>query len=263
MKPEERKELEGSIRSAATATPPGDNRVSTREPPAKAQPSVVAEKISDALGMIRQSISRNMVIAGGVILFAILLFLIWRYVAGLAADRNAALWFAWERAPDVDASQLSSFTTNDKDGDTRDRVLRAELSGLQKFADEHKNTMQGRLARFQIARALLFQGLRDLAQTTQHPTAVQQLQQAAELYKGLADESSDVPLLAQEALLNGGKAHEALGDLEKAKDRYQQLVKSYPKSVLRRDAEAGIKRLEDPTTVSDIKTIDGLLKTGK
>jgi tetratricopeptide (TPR) repeat protein len=278
MKPEDRRELETSIQAAPEA-PHGDQRVSTKEPPHKAEPSVIAEKISDALAMIRQRISRNMVIAGSVILFAILLFIVWRYVASLAADRNAGLWFAWERAGDLDAAQLSRFAQDEKAGDSAqkdielalDRKARAELLELEKFANEHKNTMQGRLARFQVARALLFQGLRDIGSVKilavepipQHEQAVKKLQKAAELYKGLADESIDVPLLAQESLLNSGKAYEAVGDLEKAKSSYQQLIKNWPKSVLKRDAETGVKRLENAATVKDIKTLDELLKPSK
>ena len=275
MKPEDRRELETSIQAAPEA-PHGDQRVSTKEPPHKAEPSVIAEKISDALAMIRQRISRNMVIAGSVILFAILLFIVWRYVASLAADRNAALWFAWERASDLDPGQLTRFEDKSQTGTeeielARDRLARAELAELQKFADEHKNTMQGRLARFQIARALLFQGLRDLGSTrplvasneTQHEQAVKKLRKAADLYKTLADESTDVPLLAQEALLNGGKALEALNDLDKARTNYELLGKNWPKSVFKRDADAALKRLGDKANVNDITTMEKELNAGK
>ncbi len=201
-----------------------------------------------------------MVIALGVIALAVVLFFVWSYFARQAANRNAETWFRWERETDLTASDLAAFAREDTGIESvaaRDRRTRAQIGALERLAEQKKGSMQARLARFQIARVYLAQGLRDFASKqpisfamgetkTFHDMAVEKLTKAVNLYQELVKESSDVPLLAQEALLNSGKAYEALGDYAQAKDKYNALIKAYPKSPFaKEDAAAGLKRVED------------------
>jgi tetratricopeptide (TPR) repeat protein len=245
-----------SVQEGATA--PTGTHVHTKEPEVG---RAISQRLGEIFGGVKLKPSRNTLIFLGVVAAAVILYFVWRYFASLHADHNAEVWFRWERTADPDASALARFARDDK-GLDRDRLARAELDQLETFAKENKGTIQGKMARFQIARALLFQGLRDLGSsevrtddpTPQRNAALAKIKNAAVEYKSLADESGDLPLLAQEALLNGGKAWETLGEYEKARECYTNLTTAYPKSRLYADAEKGLDRLKK------INSDDGLKK---
>jgi predicted negative regulator of RcsB-dependent stress response len=255
---EERKEptgvQEGTSAPAAAAPP--------KEP--EGGPNAVAERFGELMAGLKKVFTRNVVIACCVLALAVALFFVWRYFAGVHADQNAELWFRWERAADLSSAAQLEFARNDQ-GDPIDLRARAEIAQLEKFAKENPGTMPARLARFQIARAFLYQGVRDLGAVNpndapspvvvpedpnekarkRHDDALAKLREAAKRYKELADESGDVALLAQEALLNGGKALESLAEFDKARASYKELMDKHGKSRLAGIAVQGVARLDE------------------
>ena len=65
-------------------------------------------------------------------------------------------------------------------------------------------------------------------------------------------ESGDTPALVQEALLNGAKAHETLGDTDSARRLYEQLARTYPGSSDGKQAAEQLKRLDEEAGVVDL-----------
>jgi tetratricopeptide (TPR) repeat protein len=241
----------------------------TKEPEAGA--NAVSERFGELMAGLKKVFTRNVLIACGVIVLAVALFFVWRYFAGVHADQNAELWFRWERAADLSAAAQLDFARNDDKGDDADRRVRAEIAQLEKFAKDNPGTMPARLARFQIAHAYLYQGVRDLGAWTdspvalvlqadrverarqQHDAALAKLREAAKRYKELADESADVAVLAELALLNGGKALESLAEFDKARAAYNQLVQNHPKSRLADLGKEGLARLDEIEKNQDLK----------
>src|SRR5439155_21112793 len=100
----------------------------------------------------------------------------------------------------------------------------------------------GRAARCQQARFILQQGLQfQFALGGGREDALRNLEEARTLYRQLATESQDSPVLAQEALMGAATAEEALigtplpdnaegerGTLDHAIDDYQKLADTYP-----------------------------------
>jgi hypothetical protein len=262
---------ETAVKTGATAEAEGNTQVTTEAPPKHDDGSgVVAERLGEVFGGIQGLFSRNVLIAGGLILLAVLLFFVWRYFSGSAGEKNAELWFEWEHATDLGASDLAAFAARDaKNADFnpgRDRQTRAQLDALARVADANKGKVQGRLARFQLARASLYLGLRDLASAdpSARITAGERVRNAADTYKALVDESSDVPVLAEEALLNGGRAYEALGNFAAARENYKRLKDAFPKSPFARDAEESLKRLDALDKNADLKgALDKLASDAK
>jgi predicted negative regulator of RcsB-dependent stress response len=260
---EERKEQTGVQEgtSAPAAAP-------AKEP--EAGPNAVSERFGELMAGLKKVFTRNVLIACGVIVLAVGLFFIWRYFANVHADQNAELWFRWERLSDLSSALLLDFARNDQ-GEEIDSRARAVLAQLDKFAKDNPGTMPARLARFESARILLVQGVRDLGAWTSSPTAVvlpadrverarklhddalAKLREAAKRYKELADDSGDVAVQAQEALFNGGKALESLAEFDRARASYQQLVQNHPKSRLADLAKQRLARLEEIENNRDLK----------
>jgi hypothetical protein len=254
--------------------PGGSPHVTAREPEGGVT-GALAERFGELFGGFKLGVSRNFVIALGVIALGVVLFFVWRWFANAHADENAKVWFEWERAGDLEPSVLAAFARADEKGAEpllqRDRRARAELQNLETFARDHQGTMQGRLARFQAARALLYQGLRDLAvwmpetgsrvvvfpatdeAKQQHDAALDKVSRAAASYKALGDESGDVALLAEEALLNEGKAREALAEFDRARECYSRLKQNYSKSRFVPDADRGLARLDAIAKDADLR----------
>lgn len=102
---------------------------------------------------------------------------------------------------------------------------------------------QGRLLRFKQARQKLAQGLSNFAAL---PTeGKKDIEKGTELYTALAASAGRIPILHQEALGGAAKGNEALGDIEKARAYYDELVKKYPASALGKDAVKQLARLDE------------------
>jgi hypothetical protein len=182
------------------------------------QTNVLADRLGKAIQGMKEGPSRGtLLIVGGAALIGLLAF-VWWYFWSTSQAAESARWAQWDSLSTPAA--LDSFAQN----------------------KENQGTPQGRLARFQIARLSLLGGLSKLG--SDRAGALESVRKAAGLYEGLANEASELPLLQQEALLGAGKAHEALGDVEKAKGYYKKLADSHPDTAFGKDARAQLDRLE-------------------
>jgi hypothetical protein len=164
----------------------------------------------------------------GVIL---LLALLWRFFATSAEESDSARWLKW--------GNLGS------------------PEQLKNFADdkEVQGHMQGRLARLEEARRALYDGLRNLGDIALRKEALENIQRAAGLYDKLADELSDKPSLHQQVLMGAAKAHESLGEIDQARNYYQQLTKKHAKTSLGEEAGEQLKRLDAAEQSGDLKAL--------
>ncbi|HZY86980.1 MAG TPA: tetratricopeptide repeat protein [Gemmataceae bacterium] len=191
------------------------------------QTNVLADRLGKAVQGIKEGPSRGtLLLVGGAALIGLLAF-VWWYFWSTSQAADSARWAAWDTLSTPAA--LESFAQN----------------------KDNQGTPQGRLARFQIARLNLLGGLRELGSA--RAAATDNLRKAARAYEELANESSDSPLLHQEALLGAGKANESLGDVDKAKGFYKQLADRHPDTAFGKDAKAQLERLE-----KDGKDLQGL-----
>jgi tetratricopeptide (TPR) repeat protein len=182
------------------------------------QTNVLADRLGKAIQGIKEGPSRGTLLLVGVAALAGLLLFIWWYFWSTSRAADSARWVQWD---DLNtAAQLDSFVQN----------------------KDNQGTTQARLARFQIARRSLLEGLRELGSA--RAAALENIRKAAQRYEELIGESSESPLLLQEALLGAGKANESLGDVEKAKRYYKQLADQHPNTSFGKDAKAQLDRLE-------------------
>jgi tetratricopeptide (TPR) repeat protein len=103
------------------------------------------------------------------------------------------------------------------------------------------------------ARRWLYDGVKDLGFNSSR--AADDLRKADELYQKLADESSDRPLLEQEALLGAGRASESLGDFDRARKLYTRLVEKYPDSARGQTAQKRLAQLNDQANATVLKDL--------
>ena len=120
---------------------------------------------------------------------------------------------------------------------------------------EAQGQPQGRLARLVEARRALYNGLQRLGSTGQRKEALADIQKAAELYDQLAGEFADKPLLHQQVLMGAGKAHESLGDAEQAHKYYQQLKDKYANTKFGQAAAEDLQRLEEAEQNGNFKAL--------
>ncbi len=155
---------------------------------------------------------------------------VWFYFTATAAASSSTLWTGLDLTPRAD---------------------------LQKFAQEanHQNTVQGRWAEARAAR-LDMQDVALLGGTNaDRDKAAKEIEDARSIYQKLVQEAGDTPPLMQESLMGLAKSNEILGDLDKAKQYYDQLSRDYPKSALGQDAQKRSKALEDPAVKEQIQTL--------
>jgi tetratricopeptide (TPR) repeat protein len=178
-------------------------------------------KLADTVGGFVQSFkegpSKNAIIYGSIIGVAFVLLIIYWWVAGNAAANSSSRWLQLEQI-------------NDR-------------GQLEQFTKEYPDTEQGRLARFQLARLDLDQGIRGLGWVDK-TEATKRVRRAAESYEKLAGESGNTPLLAQEALLNAAKGRESLGEYDQAKQLYGRLARDYPQSLKGKYAAEQVEALK-------------------
>jgi len=132
----------------------------------------------------------------------------------------------------------------------------AFLDELDQIIEAGKGTVPGRAAQFQKARFLLQQGPKDqFADVPSREKAIKSLEEARKLYRELAAQCQDSPVLAQEAMMGAATAEEALiavpqaensenfrGTLDQAIADYDKLAGTYPDSA---QGIAARKRAED------------------
>lgn len=193
--------------------------------------NTLANRLGEAVHNMKEGPSRGMVFALAAVGLVVILVLIWRYVATSSEETDSARWLKWDNL--ATPEQLKAFVENkDVEGQT-----------------------QGRLARLEEARRSLYEGLRQLGNTSTRKKALEDLQRAAALYDNLAEECSDKPLLHQQALMGAAKAHESLGEADAARRNYQQLQTKYGDTFLGRDAAEQIQRLDAAEQNGDLKAL--------
>jgi tetratricopeptide (TPR) repeat protein len=239
-----------------TAEPKSKGGTAVKERHKPAETSVLGQRLLEYWERIKQGQSRlTWYVLGGVAVIIILVF-VWRYYAGLSKGKDSARFvLLWTSAERVDSYQ---------DEDPR-RTLSTEekqVRVLDDYIKDNEGKAQARYARFELARLLLSRGVRDLRSRQgfmpgQPSQAAADVKRAAEIYEGLIADSSDVPLLQAEALLNAGKAHEALGEVDRAKELYERLTneKELKDGYAAREAADLLKRLNDPATRSEIQKL--------
>ena len=166
-------------------------------------------------------------------------------------------WFEDTQLPKTEPN-LAELQKLDEEYPGLDFTARERLEELRKFINDkdNKGTPQAQLARFQEARLLLQASVNLGAKfPNERDNAKKCIKKANELYEKLIDESGGVSYLAEEALYNGAKTSEDLGDYEKAKKLYARLKKDYPKSLYAAEAEKALTRLNDEKELETLKKI--------
>lgn len=152
------------------------------------------EKVGHGL---KEGPSRRTVVIGGIILLAVVLFIVWNMVQG-ASDRRAGK--RWTRT-------WSATGTEDLDDkDPISRLLRA--------------------------RENLALGLPDIYDRTKRDKAIERLDSAAISFSKLANDFKKTPILVQECKYGEAQAREALGELDVAIGLYEDLASTYKDSPL-------------------------------
>jgi tetratricopeptide (TPR) repeat protein len=179
--------------------------------------NTLADSIGQMLQNLKQGPSRNAMVWGSAIVVVILLIVAYRWIAANAAATDSTRWL-----------RLDQITNRDD---------------LEAFLKDNADTEQGRLARFELARLDLVEGLGNLG-SLNRADAVKKVQRAADIYEKLASESGNTPQLTREALLNAAKARESLGEYDKAKQLYQRLARDFPQSLVGKSAAEQVKALD-------------------
>lgn len=97
-----------------------------------------------------------------------------------------------------------------------------QSGALQEFAKNNPGTTQGTVARLEAARQLFAQGMTLYAATTEEgkKEAINSLDKSIELFDSLVNDPKLLLEQKAQALLNIGKAHEALRRFDKAQEYY-------------------------------------------
>jgi tetratricopeptide (TPR) repeat protein len=179
--------------------------------------NTLADHIGQFVQNLKQGPSRSALVWGTAIAVLILLIVAYRWIASNAASNDSGRWLRFD--------QITS------------------REDLETFLKDNAETEQGRLARFELARLDLVEGLGNLG-SLNRADAVKKVQRAADIYEKLSSESGNTPQLTREALLNAAKARESLGEYDKAKQLYQRLARDFPQSLAGKSAAEQAKALD-------------------
>jgi tetratricopeptide (TPR) repeat protein len=116
---------------------------------------------------------------------------------------------------------------------------------LQALADQHRGTQPAALAQLLLAERLLDQGTDELY--NDKPAGRENLLKASDAFQS-AEQTVRDPMLRTWALYGVGRAHEAMGDLDRARGDYERMLKEYPDSSLTEPARAHLARLNSMGT---------------
>jgi len=190
------------------------------------QTNALAQELGKAIDTIKQGPSRSTMIYLGVGIAIVAVALLARTFWRSSEATSSARWLKLDEI--VFPEQLASFLEE----------------------PDLKETQQGRLARFKEARIKLTQGIRDLG--TNPSLAQTNIEEGTKIYEKLIDSVSRVPLLHQEALWGSAKGNESLGQIDRAKEYYEKLVKEYPASSMGKDSKKQLERLDSDTGKKEI-----------
>jgi hypothetical protein len=208
--------------------------------------NTLVEGIGKLSHTLRAGIPRRFWIGVAVLLLALGLFWAWRFYSERSRAANSQLWWQWDQVGNADqlADDYPNLPILTKESPNFVETL--EAHELEKFIKDHKGTTQAGMAKFELARLNLFQGLRDLGTSLkpQREAALAHLRDAASQYTELIQEARSEPILHQEAILNSGKANEALGNIKEAAEFYTKLGTDYKSSRFGALAQKELKRLQ-------------------
>jgi len=141
----------------------------------------------------------------------------------------------------------------------------ADVKELERIAkDKTSGALPARTAKFELARILYQEGIRDLPSVDLRASAIAKLEQARTQYEELENECGNEPVLAQEALMWKARSEEALigavnpdkpkdgpvGNIDRAIEYYQKLAamaaeKKTPETFETKAAAERAKLLQD------------------
>lgn len=164
--------------------------------------------------------------------------LLWGAVI-LAVLVLGASWLirSWRQPARLAASRLSAALAPRGFGMDQPQQLDARRQDFQAVADEFPDSVPGQWARLLAADTLRQQGMRSY--TTDRDGALASLRNAEREYRELTERTTGMRWLDERALLGRAKALEALGELNDARDVYQQLLERYPAEEITVDAQLG------------------------
>ena len=116
---------------------------------------------------------------------------------------------------------------------------------LQALVDQHRGTQPAALAQLLLAERLLDQGTDALY--NDKSAGRENLLKASDAFQS-AEQNIRDPMLRAWAIYGIGRAHEAMGDLDRARGDYERLAKEYPESRGHRAGAAHLARLNTMTT---------------
>jgi len=155
-------------------------------------------------------------LAGGIAL--VIAVLAWGYVSTQSSRREADGWNEYLEALNTQNTQL-----------------------LNEVAENYSGTMVAQWARLTAADLQLNNGTNQILQN--RATAREELQDAAENFSALLLDSSQATIL-ERATFGLARAHEALGELEKAREEYQTVAEKWPQGPFTATAKARAADLE-------------------
>jgi tetratricopeptide (TPR) repeat protein len=116
---------------------------------------------------------------------------------------------------------------------------------FQTLIDQHRGTQPAALAQLLLAERLLDQGADALY--VDKPAARENLLKASDAFQS-AEQNVRDPMLRSWALYGVGRAHESMGDLDRARSDYEKMIKEYPDSSLTEPARTHLARLNSMPT---------------
>jgi TolA-binding protein len=117
------------------------------------------------------------------------------------------------------------------------------LGELQSTAEAYRGTQPAAVAQLVVAESMLDNGTNQLYSDKR--AGRESLFKAADIFAGVEKDSKD-PMLRAWALYGLARAHESMGDLDRARDDFQRLLKEYPESMLADSARNHLGRLNQP-----------------
>lgn len=168
------------------------------------QTNVLAAQITRVVEGVKSRPNNRTLVIAGVVVGIIALVVGWVYMSGRSRAKESGYWMSLYDAVSTQA--------------------------VADVANEARGSEAGLTAEFREARVALREGLEGLAAPREQKAAAEKIRRAGELYEKLTQRRDVPPVLAQEALLNAGKAKESLGDLEGALSWYEKAASTYPKS---------------------------------
>jgi hypothetical protein len=180
------------------------------------QTNVLADRMGRLLDNVKSGPKSASVVAWIFVILALIVFGTWSYYGRVSPEDDSTRWVLLREMTNIPDSQRMR-------------------ESMEKLLEKDPGTVQTRVARFQLARLCLREG-QDSFASFDRPRAIDDLRAARTHYEALIRETSDNPMLHQEALLGAATAEEALagvpaepadaapGSLDRALEYYLRLV---------------------------------------